>query len=196
LIYSSHSWIYKLDSFRFSSTVIIEIFLFSIILYILHVRGLYLSDFNLDISVKLIGVGILLFFINNITYGIIFSIIKSFVKLNTLSYLKFNYAASFISALSILIVNSFYEEFLLNGYIFKRFENQNTNLIIIISVVLRVSYHTYQGWIGFVGVLIVGLVFSIYYSKYKKLWPVIIAHGLINLTSFYSIHHHLTQIKK
>jgi hypothetical protein len=90
----------------------------------------------------------------------------------------------------ISVVNSIYEEVLLIGYIFKRFEKFHPGIIILISFIFRASYHTYQGWNNLPMVFILALVFGLYYTNYKKLWPLIIAHGLGNMLHFLNDHYH------
>jgi len=41
---------------------------------------------------------------------------------------------------------------------------------------LQISYHTYQGWFGVSGLVGVFIVFSIYYARTRKLFPLYIAH--------------------
>ncbi len=189
LFNDSHNWIYGLSSSHFIYTSAYEVISFSIIVFILFKRNYRFSDFDFEFSFKLLGVAIILFLIVKYTYGSIFLILKHFIKTDTLNYLKFKYSAGTVSVISVLVINSFYEEFLLNGYLFKILANYKSKFIILLSVGLRMSYHTYQGWIGLVSVLVIGIVFSLYYFKYAKLWPIIIAHGLINLSSFYVYAH-------
>jgi len=44
------------------------------------------------------------------------------------------------------------------------------------SVMLRVLVHAYQGPLAVVGILPLGLVFTCYFARSKRLWPVIVAH--------------------
>ena len=178
-----------MSSSHFIYTSTYEVISFSIIVFILFRRNYKFNDFDFEFSFKLLGVAIILFLIVKYTYGSIFLILKHFIKADSMNYLKFKYSAGTVSVISVLVINSFYEEFLLNGYLFKILANYKSKFIILLSVGLRMSYHTYQGWIGLVSVLVIGIVFSLYYLKYAKLWPIIIAHGLINLSSIYAYAH-------
>jgi len=90
----------------------------------------------------------------------------------------------------IIIINSIYEEVLLIGYFFKRLESYHPVIVIGFSMLIRLSFHTYQGWMSLFSIIPLGLVFGYYYYKYKKLWPLIIGHGFWNLTAFLSMHFH------
>ena len=49
---------------------------------------------------------------------------------------------------------------------------------------LRGSYHLYQGFGGFVGNAVMGLVFGWWFQRTKRVWPLIIAHAVIDAVSF------------
>src|SRR5262249_14171965 len=50
-----------------------------------------------------------------------------------------------------------------------------------VSAVLRGSYHLYQGWGGFVGNLLLGIVFGAIVLRWRRTWPLIVAHTLLDL---------------
>ncbi|GAC79266.1 CAAX protease self-immunity [Gordonia malaquae] len=55
---------------------------------------------------------------------------------------------------------------------------------LVSSAVLRGGYHLYQGIGGGVGNVVMGLVFGRWYQKTNRLWPLIIAHTLIDVLAF------------
>jgi membrane protease YdiL (CAAX protease family) len=50
--------------------------------------------------------------------------------------------------------------------------------------VLRGSYHLYQGYGGFIGNAIMGLIFGRWFQRKRRVWPLIIAHFVIDAVSF------------
>ncbi|AZA10503.1 CPBP family intramembrane glutamic endopeptidase [Corynebacterium gerontici] len=52
------------------------------------------------------------------------------------------------------------------------------------QAVLRGSYHLYQGPSAGLGNLVMGLVFGAYFYKTGRVWPLIIAHTLIDVVAF------------
>jgi membrane protease YdiL (CAAX protease family) len=82
--------------------------------------------------------------------------------------------------------NAVAEEVLVVGYLLTRLRQlgmrENTGLLG--SAVLRGSYHLYQGFGGFVGNLIMGLVFGRVWQRSNRLWPLIVAHTLLDVASF------------
>ncbi len=55
---------------------------------------------------------------------------------------------------------------------------------IAISAVLRGSYHLYQGFGGFLGNAIMGVLFAWVFRRTRRLWPLVIAHSLLDITAF------------
>ncbi len=168
-------------------TLTYELLAISFLWYFLKLRNWKIDDFNILLSLKLIGVGILLYLINNVMLYLISQIPLNFSSSNSpaLYQLDFKTTAKFsIIVLSSVVIHPFYEEIFLIGYLGKWFKDQNPSKFIFTSLIIRISFHTYQGVYGVIGVTVLGLIFSIYYLKYKNLTPVIFAHALYNL-SFY-----------
>jgi len=51
---------------------------------------------------------------------------------------------------------------------------------VAISLLVRLSFHTYQGAVGLLAIGLLGLVLSIFYLRTQRLWPVLIAHGVLD----------------
>lgn len=85
----------------------------------------------------------------------------------------------------IAIENGFLEEVLVVGYLITRLKQLHwgTFAVIAASAVLRGSYHLYQGYGGFVGNAIMGIIFGWFYLKYRRIWPLVIAHSLIDIVT-------------
>ena len=58
------------------------------------------------------------------------------------------------------------------------------NSSLFASAVLRGSYHLYQGLGGGFGNVVMGLVFGRYWQRTGRLWPLVIAHALIDTVAF------------
>lgn len=187
-----HAWTYKLTSEGNFFIVIYEAIALMIILYILKVRNWSVSDFNLEFTFRMIWIALLLMFIRNFIGGIGFKIFEliNIADKSTQKHVQFGLESNWISISLILIINSIYEEVLLIGYFFKRLEKYHPVIVIGFSMLIRLSYHTYQGWMCLFSIIPLGLVFGYYYYKYKKLWPLIIAHAFGNLIVFLGMQFH------
>jgi len=180
------------NSYDFAFIVIYDFISLTIIVYYLKYRRWTIKDFNLDFTPIMLGIGLLLA-IFRVSSGLIVSNTIAFINsLNptTINAPDITLHTNFLSMAIIVVVNSFFEEFLLMGYVFKRFEKMHPAFVILISAIIRASYHTYQGLNFLPSILIMAVIFGTYYTKYKKLWPLIIAHTIGNTFYFLSNYYH------
>ncbi len=84
------------------------------------------------------------------------------------------------------IQNGIYEEVIVVGYLTTRLNELKWRLptMILASAVLRGSYHLYQGFGGFAGNFIMGIVFAFVYRWWGRVMPLIIAHSILDIGSF------------
>ncbi|HEY5149853.1 MAG TPA: type II CAAX endopeptidase family protein [Mycobacterium sp.] len=82
--------------------------------------------------------------------------------------------------------NGFAEEVVVVGYLITRLRQLglSQNRAILASSVLRGLYHLYQGFGAGLGNLVMGLVFGYAWCRSGRLWPLVIAHGVINTVAF------------
>jgi uncharacterized protein len=79
------------------------------------------------------------------------------------------------------IVNPIFEEFLWLGYGVTRLAPRlGLRAAAVLSVGLRAIIHLYQGPWAVLGVLPVGVAFTWYFGRTRRLWPVIVAHALFD----------------
>lgn len=81
---------------------------------------------------------------------------------------------------------SLLEEVVVVGYLFDRLQKLGRSYwsTILISSLIRGSYHLYQGFGGFVGNFAMGIVFGWAYRKFGRLTPLVVAHFLLDAVSF------------
>jgi membrane protease YdiL (CAAX protease family) len=78
------------------------------------------------------------------------------------------------------------EEVIVVGYLLSRLDKLGVRpgTAIAISAVIRGSYHLYQGIGAFIGNAAMGVIFGIFYRRYGRVMPLIIAHTLIDAVTF------------
>ena len=83
-------------------------------------------------------------------------------------------------------MNAILEEVVIVGFWFVRSRQLGWPLWVVVlgSAVVRGSYHLYQGFGGFVGNLVMGVVFGLAYLRFKRVGPLVVAHFLLDLVAF------------
>ncbi|HEU5331380.1 MAG TPA: CPBP family intramembrane glutamic endopeptidase [Actinocrinis sp.] len=82
--------------------------------------------------------------------------------------------------------NAALEEVVVLGYLLRRFDQAGMSQYRAdgLSAVIRGAYHLYQGFGGFIGNLVMGLIFARLYRRWGRVTPLLLAHGLIDTTAF------------
>jgi membrane protease YdiL (CAAX protease family) len=82
--------------------------------------------------------------------------------------------------------NAALEEVIMIGFLFTRFRQLGWRIwmIIGVSAVIRGSYHLYQGFGGFAGNLVMGVVFGLVYLRSRRVGPLVVAHLLLDVVAF------------
>jgi len=83
-------------------------------------------------------------------------------------------------------MNGILEETIMVGYLFTRWTQLAWGpwKVILVSALIRGTYHIYQGFGGFVGNAIMGAVFGWVYMRTKRVLPLVIAHTILDIVSF------------
>jgi membrane protease YdiL (CAAX protease family) len=81
---------------------------------------------------------------------------------------------------------SLIEEVIVIGYFFNRLSRLgfSSRSQILLSALLRGSYHLYQGFGGFIGNFFMGLLFGYLYQRWGRVMPLVVAHFLLDAAIF------------
>ncbi|AEV72525.1 CAAX amino terminal protease family [Mycolicibacterium rhodesiae NBB3] len=88
--------------------------------------------------------------------------------------------------LLVAFANGWAEEVIVVGFLFTRFRQLRISpaAAVILTSALRGLYHLYQGFGAGLGNLAMGLVFGYVYLRTGRLWPLIVAHAVIDAVAF------------
>jgi membrane protease YdiL (CAAX protease family) len=88
--------------------------------------------------------------------------------------------------LSSAAANAFVEETVVVAYLATRLRQAGWRwpAVIAAGCLLRGSYHLYQGWGGFVGNVVMQLIFVLVWLRTRRLAPLIVAHFVMDATVF------------
>lgn len=84
------------------------------------------------------------------------------------------------------IGNALLEEVVMVGYLFTRWAQAgwSTVTIVITSALVRGSYHLYQGFGGFIGNVVMGLILGLVYARTRRVMPLVIVHTVLDVVAF------------
>ncbi|MFD4691846.1 type II CAAX endopeptidase family protein [Streptomyces sp. NBC_00683] len=84
------------------------------------------------------------------------------------------------------VQNSVLEEVIVVGYLLRRLGQLGWTPMaaLMASSVLRGSYHLYQGIGGFIGNMVMGVVFVLLYRRWGRVGPLVVAHALLDIGAF------------
>lgn len=82
--------------------------------------------------------------------------------------------------------NGVLEEVVMVGYLFRRWGEAGWGMwrVILTSALIRGTYHLYQGFGGFVGNVVMGVVFGWLYTRTRRVMPLAVAHTLLDVVAF------------
>jgi membrane protease YdiL (CAAX protease family) len=163
------------------AAIIFEVIQLGFLAWFLQIRGWTLERFGLAFSWSGTAIGLVLL---AVTYALV-------VGVQYFAQVVFNYdtqgaiarAPKFDADLSmqllfmISVVNAIAEELFVTGYVITALQPRRGLWVAInASVVLRLLYHLYQGPIGVLTSVPMGLLYGYLYSRTRQLWPLIVAH--------------------
>jgi uncharacterized protein len=81
----------------------------------------------------------------------------------------------------VCLVNPFFEEVFVCGYVVAALDPRRSAWTgVNVSVAIRLLYHLYQGPLGVLSIVPLGLVFAWWYARSLRLWPLVIAHAMVD----------------
>src|SRR6186713_905432 len=168
------------------ATIIFEVIQLGFLAWFLRIRGWTLEKFGLAFSWRGTAAGVVLL---AITYGLV-------IGAQFIAQIIFDYDLEAAAARApkvdpdlsmqlvflVSVVNGVFEELFVAGYIITSLTARRGMWTAInVSVVVRLLYHVYQGPIGIMTVVPMGLLYGYVYSRTRQLWPLMVAHVLLDL---------------
>ena len=114
-------------------------------------------------------------------YVVLFNIVYLLAGPENFQNGQYTITMAFPTVVAVALINPLFEEVFVVAYLFDRLEKFDVVSVVFISALIRVSYHLYQGWTGIISILPLGLIFAVAYWKTKNLWPLVLAHALMDL---------------
>ena len=166
-------------------TLLVELAILTIVILFLRAREWSFTRVGLRPTFRDSLVGLGLNIASYVAYAVLFTAVTSFwpeiVKaVGATNLVAKNLDLPLIIAVS--IVNPLFEELFTCGYVMTVLKERRGVLMAVnVSVAIRLLYHLYQGPLGVLSILPVGLIFSYWYARTGRLWPLVVAHALADL---------------
>jgi len=173
--------------------VVSECVLAIILYWFLVLRGWTLQKVGLRLGFRDTAIGVALAFAAYLAWAVIWNLTAWLApELATTMYRTggkiLPHTIPLAVSISVGIVNPVFEEFFVVGYAINALEKRSAWFAVNASVAIRLLYHLYQGVLGVLSMIPIGLIFAGWYVRSRKLWPLIVAHAIMDLTAllFYS----------
>jgi membrane protease YdiL (CAAX protease family) len=176
-------------AYQVSSTVfpLAQVLLVLYLLHLAHGQARRLIGFDLERPVRDLAYGFGVAAAIGIP-GLAFYLLARQIGINT------NVAAANLTAewwtvpalLAAALMNGVVEECVMLGYLLTRLQDRGWSAwrALALSALIRGTYHLYQGFGGFVGNIVMGLVFGWCYRRWGRVLPLVVAHTLIDIVAF------------
>jgi membrane protease YdiL (CAAX protease family) len=161
----------------------VEVAILAAVASILRIRGWDFSRITERFTGAAAASGIALAIAYFFLYWFLALMVASFLPRGTNLGIHVRWLAPMALIVVQLIVNSLYEELLVAGYVITALREQGAAYAITASTLLRFAYHLYQGPMAVISILPMGLLFGVVYWRSRSVWPLVVAHTLLNLGS-------------
>jgi membrane protease YdiL (CAAX protease family) len=174
------------DNTALFSLLVFELIESGFLIWFLHVRGWTLEKVGLSISWRGTGRGWLLllgtYLLAMGAQSLAEWIMPVQMRVASQMYPTADPRVSMELVFLVSTVNGIFEELFVAGYIITALKDARGMWIAInVSMVVRLLYHLYQGPIGVLTIVPMGLLYGYVYARTRQLWPLIFAHVLIDI---------------
>lgn len=174
-----------------AGTLVSELVVTSVCVGILYLRGWKLwRDFPFHTNLKHAALSLGLIAASYFIYALLYNIAILSFGIDTLGISQFTVTANVGLIFAVSVINPLFEETFVVYYLFEHLKNYGPFIFVAASALIRVSYHLYQGWLGVIGILPLGIIFAIAFWKTKNLMPLYLAHAIEDLIGLISHSQH------
>jgi CAAX protease family protein len=175
---------HRITSTQLEFLVLYELVVGAALAVFLAARGWSLKRLGLAPTFTETAIGLLLVAVVYVAWMVVWILIASFLPSPDAAARDITFEArgvGFWTAASASFVNGMFEETFVCGYVIALLKDRAPPWTAInISVGIRLLYHLYLGPIGMIFVVLVGVSFGYWYARRGRLWPLIVAHGVLD----------------
>lgn len=160
--------------------LIVEAVTLAVVYRIARIRGWASTVFRFQVTWRWTGGGLLLWVGTLFATHLLYSLARAngYHPVMLLRVAQGDVTLPFILAVS--LINPVFEEFLGSGYVITMLSQFGMWPAVLSSALLRACLHLYQGDFQAVVIFALGVIFGLTYSHWRRLWPLIVAHALMD----------------
>jgi len=177
-------------SWYFAGTIVFELLLIGLLWHIIRLNSEVLADFTQPFAGKdlLRGLGLSIwasmseYGTRRFLWSLGVGVVEAGKEPRAIEAFQVPLSAFYLLT---MLVNPFFEEFLVRGFLQTRLRQAACSglAVILVSTALQTSYHLYQGILFCLALAPGFLVFAVYYHTSRRLWPVVVAHLILDLVA-------------
>lgn len=156
--------------------------------YVLWRRQLRFTDLGLRWSIRDLGVGLLIAALGLLAYYVsdffVYTIHHAFTR-SPVTGVTFRQLVGHpsLALVPFIVLNPFFEELIVRAYLMTEIKELtgSSTLAVALSVGIQFAYHLYYGWLRAIPLAFQFLVLAIYYAKFRRATPLIMAHEVFDI---------------
>jgi membrane protease YdiL (CAAX protease family) len=184
----------QVSNLRWVGQCVQEAAILILLAYVLSRRAHKFADLGLRWSIRDVGVGVLVVLLGYSAYFLGGTLLQTIHYIIYSAYARPINPRTFYPHVSLMMVlfsflNPFFEELIVRAYLMTEIMELtgSSALAVILSVGLQFVYHLYYGWFGAVALSCQFLVFSLYYARWRRALPIVVAHGIVDLYAVFRL---------
>jgi uncharacterized protein len=164
----------------------IEVVCGSIAALILRARGWTFASLGLRFSMPQTIAGMLLLIGSNLAIAGLYELVQALSGNDPGAATTLKTGVSLPILIALTLINPLYDELFAVAYIVRATEGSGAAFAITASAIVRFICHLDQGPIAAIAILPLGLIFAAVYWRWRLLWPLIVAHGVMDFVGLMS----------
>lgn len=175
--------------------IVYELTMLILLTLYLRWRGYDWRDFGISTGLSHITAGLVMFIANYLAYLLLYRWFGAFLMSLNISVGSASFESAGTSyvidiAIPVLVlftwINAMFEEFVLVSYSTSALGRHLPGLAVLaISVIMRLSFHFYQGPIILISILPMGIIHFVFYWYKRNLVAITLSHAIMDFLSFY-----------
>jgi len=164
--------------------VVVEVMLAASALIFLHMRGFAISTLLPSPSFKGSAIGVALFLVAWLVAELISAPFAIGQPPQPIEAMIAEAKVTVPVVVLMAMINGTFEEIFLLGFLLRGLRGYGLSVALGVTLLVRLLCHLYQGPVGPIWVMGVGLTFALYYMRSTQLWPPVFAHILWDIVPF------------